>query len=228
MVAGPLTLAAWAIERLHRVPDGLAPSRGDWFFVALLVALVGWSARTFIRHGRKRRKYRQGLEAERATAQNLLPLLAEGCIVFHDFPADGFNIDHIVVAPQAVYAVETKARRKPAAGGKASARVTYDGRGLTFPTHRETRPVEQAKAQADWLRRFLASAVGEPVRVVPVLALPGWFVELDRDGSRADVIVNNLRNPQFLLRRAAGSDEDPTRRQRIAHALAERYPHAGD
>ncbi len=146
-------------------------------------------------------------------------------MVFHDFPADRFNIDHIVVAPHAVYAVETKSRRKPATGGKAAARVGYDGTALSFPTHVERRPIDQAKAQAEWLRRFLTSALGEPVGVTPVLALPGWYVDLSREGSRAEVIVNNLRNPLFLMKMGGNtSAPDTVRQKRVAHALAERYP----
>lgn len=224
LVIGPITLSAWLLSKVDRIPGGISWSPWDWMFVVLGLGGTLWAACTFIRHGKLRRRYRQALAAERATAQNLAPLMAEGCMVFHDFPADRFNIDHIVVAPHAVYAVETKSRRKPSTGGKAAARVVYDGRALRFPTHVETKPVEQAKAQAEWLRRFLTAAIGEPVGVVPVLSLPGWYVDLSREGSRADVVVANLRNPLFLLKLGAGAKADPIRQKRIAHALAERYP----
>lgn len=226
VIAGPLMLAAWAVERLRRQPAGLEWDGrfGEWLFVIAAVIAVAWASVDFIRHARARRRYRQALEAERATAQNLIPLMAEGCVLFHDFPADGFNIDHVVVAPHMVFAVETKSRKKPATGGRDAARVVYDGRGLRFPTHAETKPVEQARRQAQWLQKFLTSATGEPVQVAPVLTLPGWYVELTKEGSRADVIVNNLRSPQFLLRRPAGFVEDPARQRRIIHALTERYP----
>lgn len=224
VLVGPMMLSAWLLTQLRRVNGGISWSAWDWMFVAVAVGGVIWAARSFIHHGKLRRRYHAALAAERATAQNLAPLVAEGCIVFHDFPAERFNIDHIIVAPHVVYAVETKSRRKPVAGGKAAARVGYDGRTLAFPTHVETRPIEQAKAQADWLRRFLTSALGEPVGVVPVLALPGWYVDLSKEGSRADVIVNNLRNPMFLMRLGSTAQADPVRQRRIAHALVERYP----
>jgi hypothetical protein len=224
LMAGPFLLVAWALNRLSRVTNGLIWHSGDWFYVLLGVITVGWSVYRFVHHGKQRRRCRQGFDAERAVAQNLIPLMAEGCMVFHDFPAVRFNIDHIVVAPHTVYAIETKSRRKPSTGGKAAARVGYDGRLLRFPTHAEAKPLDQAKAQAEWLRRFLSSAVGEPVGVLPVLALPGWYVDLSREGSRADVIVNNLRSPLFLMKLGGGAKADPVRQKRIAHALAERYP----
>ncbi|HZF98159.1 MAG TPA: nuclease-related domain-containing protein [Pseudoxanthomonas sp.] len=130
MLTGPVVLAAWAIAQLGRGGGALSWTTGDWLFLVLALVMIGWAARTFIRHGKLRRRYRQGLEAEIAVAQNLLPLMAEGCIVFHDFPADGFNIDHIVVAPNAVFAIETNSRKK--GKGRDSAKVVYDGRSLSY------------------------------------------------------------------------------------------------
>lgn len=228
ILVGPITLSAWLWTKVERIPGGLSWSPWDWMFVAIGLGGTVWASAAFIRHGKLRRRYRQALAAERATAQNLTPLMAEGCMVFHDFPAHRFNIDHIVVAPHTVYAVETKSRRKPTTGGKAAARVGYDGRALSFPTHVETKPIEQAKAQAQWLRRFLTSALGEPVDVLPVLALPGWYVDLSREGSRAEVIVNNLRNPMFLMKIGSSGGADAVRQKRIAHALVERYPSLED
>lgn len=223
-MTGPLILAAWAIARLGR-QGGIAWSAGDWLFIAIALLLIGWAVHGFIKHGKLRRQYKQGMEAEIAVAQNLLPLMAEGCMVFHDFPADGFNIDHIVVAPNAVFAIETKSRKKPKDKGRESAKVIYDGRMLRFPEHPETAPVEQARRQAQWLGKFLAQGAGDPVPVIPVLALPGWYIELTKEGSYADVIVNNCRNPLFLLKlRPQGGAMSPSLHKRVGHALTERYP----
>src|SRR5690606_9303397 len=62
---------------------------------------------------RLRERAHDGLLAERITGMQLNRLVAEGCRVLHDVPAPDFNIDHVVVAPGAVYAVETKSFRKP-------------------------------------------------------------------------------------------------------------------
>lgn len=223
MLAGPLMLAAWAVARLGQ-HGGITWSRGDSLFIAMALLLIGWAVRSFIKHGKLRRQYKQGMEAEIAVAQNLLPLMAEGCMVFHDFPADGFNIDHVIVAPNAVFAVETKSRKKPKDKGRESAKVVYDGRTLRFPEHTETAPIEQALRQAQWLAKFLAKGAGDPVPVIPVLALPGWFVELTKEGSRAEVIVNNSRAPLFLLKLRASSPMDASLFRRVGHALTERYP----
>ncbi len=160
--------------------------------------------------------------AEMAVAQGLGGLAQEGAAIFHDFPADGFNIDHVVVGRSAVFAVETKSRRKPAGKGRESAQVVYDGALLKFPSCVETKPLVQAKRQAEWLQRFLASGVGEHVKVLPVLALPGWFVQ--NVASRSEVIVNNCKNPAFMTGEKFGPAFSDAMRKRIAHVLSERYP----
>ncbi len=134
-------------------------------------------------------KLRLGYEGEVAVAQELNQLMREGAYVFHDVPADGFNIDHVIVWPKGVYAVETKARMKPKRNrGKEDAKVVFDGQRLRFPGWTETAPLEQATRQAKWLAQELSGAVGDTVSVKPVLALPGWYVE--RKGKSEVFIVS--------------------------------------
>ena len=54
--------------------------------------------------------------------------MLQGFHVYHDFPAEGFNIDHIVVGAKGVFAVETKTRSKrTTANRREDATVEYDG-----------------------------------------------------------------------------------------------------
>lgn len=92
----------------------------------------------------------KGLRPSSQSRRALISLVADGGMVYHDFPADKFNIDHIVIGESAVFAIETKSRRKPAKGGSASARVSYNGKTLKFPVHTETKPIDQARHQAQW------------------------------------------------------------------------------
>ena len=222
---GPVFLAAWLTARVSRVVTDWSEFRYGWGDALLLLvaaSMLVWATARMVSSARHVARYRDGLAAELAVAQSLTRLVGQDAFVFHDFPADKFNIDHIVVGRSAVFAVETKSRRKPAATGKASARVQYDGSRLTFPDHVETKPVEQAAYQAKWLQTFLASGVGEPVRVVPVLSLPGWYV--DGTSKRPDVLVTNCHNPNFMASSAFGPPMSDEMRRRIAHVLAERYP----
>jgi len=142
--------------------------------------------------------------------------MLEGCRVFHDFQAENFNIDHVVIAGNGVFAIETKGRSKPDRGrGQEDVLVTYDGQTLQFPTWREREPIEQAKRQAVWLSGWLTKAVGEQVPVKPVLALPGWFV----DRKSKDFLIYNGKNPQYLMKITGEKPLSPEMIQRVAHQL---------
>jgi hypothetical protein len=161
-----------------------------------------------------RRIYQLGYEGEMAAGQELNMLMKEGYSVYHDFPAKGFNIDHIVIGPAGVYAVETKARSKPTSrDAEKDALVKHDGRQLQFPHWKETKPVEQAKRQAKWLSNWLTSAVGQPVGVQPVVTLPGWFVE--RTGPGGIYIINPKQFRSILKPNPGGLLDEKLNKQII-------------
>lgn len=224
-LSGPTLLAAWLFARLRKVDmSALKFGVGDWLFLVILIIVIVTAGLRMIRVGKERRKVQQGLSAEIVIAQHLLPLMGKGCVVFNDIPADKFNLDHVVIGPQAVFMVETKSRKKPAERGKESAKVFYDGQGLKFPNHMETKSLEQARNQARWLSEYLKGAAGEPVKVIPVLALPGWWVEKTKTAIASDVIVTNGKNPAFMLSPNFGANMSESLRNRIAYALTQRYP----
>ena len=164
-----------------------------------------------------RRSTRLGYEGEIATGQELNRLMFHGYHVYHDFVADNFNIDHIVVGPAGVFAVETKARAKPTSNNrKDDAKVIYDGRFIHFPTWKETKPLEQAKNQAVWLERWLSSATGEQTQVRPVLTLPGWFV---RRTSSEGLPVINPKQFMSIAKPVNGKLLDERRIKRIVHQI---------
>ncbi len=176
-----------------------------------------WGA---LRLSRRTDRLALGLDAELAAGQELDQLMRQGAAVYHDFPAENFNIDHIVVAPQGVFAIETKGYSKPNRGrGEEDARVEFDGRTLKFPTRTTAKPLEQAERQAQWLAKWLSSATGESVAVVPVLALPGWFVE--RKG-RGAVRVFSGRELVGLLKVRAGQPLSADQVQRVIHQVEQR------
>ena len=144
-----------------------------------------------------RRRLRLGYDAELAVGQEISRLMLDGCHVYHDFPAGRFNIDHIVVGPAGVFAVETKGRSKPTSGnGRSDAEVVYDGKSLRFPGRVETKALDQASDNARWLRKWLSSALGEPIGVQPVVVLPGWFVK--RVGPNGIPVLNPKLFPSFF------------------------------
>jgi len=172
----PLVAALFA---LHWSGEGRAPQRETTLaLAACAAALQGWLSWRLWAVLRRARSLTLAYEAERAAGQELDRLAPLGYRVFHDVPVEerGFSVDHVVVGPAGVFAVETEGRATPRANGGES-EVSYDGETLRFPGWRETKPLKQAVARADWVRAWLSTAVGEMVPVQPLLVLPGWQVK---------------------------------------------------
>jgi hypothetical protein len=166
----PLLLFGFSIIGVVKLSSPLLWSVGVGF-----TAFLMWKILTL---ANRRRDMRIGFAGEMAAGEELNRLMLDGYHVYHDFPAERFNIDHIVVGASGVFAVETKARSKGSRGNRTDeAKVTYDGEELRFPGWVTTEPIDQAKAQATWLSKWLSSAVGDPVKVSPMVTLPGWFIE---------------------------------------------------
>jgi len=153
-----------------RLRIGVAACVGIGFFVFSIykaIKLLG-----------ERRMIRLGYEGELTVGQELEKLRHDGFYVYHDFPADEFNIDHVVVGPKGVFAVETKVRSKPTTKNRVEdATVKYDGRMLYFPKSDDFKTIDQAKQQASWLSNWLEKAIGGPIAARAIVALPGWFVK---------------------------------------------------
>jgi len=145
-------------------------------------------------------------------------LLREGCHVFHDYPGGGkWNIDHIIVAPAGVYAVETKARRKRRTRkGRRGYEVFFDGKILKFPKGNDTDALEQARRNAKDFSRELSSATGDHVKVKAILTFPGWLVTLQGKGDVHGLNPNQIRS--VVLARQE-SFLTPAQIQRIIHQL---------
>ena len=126
----------------------------------------------------QRKRLRLGYDGEVAVGHDLSQLYRDGYLVYHDFPADSFNIDHIVIGSKGIFAVHTKVPSKPTTKNRLEdATVEYNGRVLQFPKGRDLDTIEQTNRQADWLATWLSDAVGEPVVVRGIVALPGWYVK---------------------------------------------------
>ncbi len=218
LVAG--AFATMLLLSRHLTIDAIAFDIWDAGILASLLAFCAWSIRNTLESMKALRTSRQGLRAELSTAQEIGAVLAGNNRMFHDVRAGSFNIDHVVVSPAGVFAVETKSRRKPPAGGGAdNVKVFYDGRTLSFPGWVETEPIEQAGRQAKWLADYLRKATGETFSVTPVLALPGWWVENTGPISNGMVRVINPKNSKWLFLTPRGTALNPAAIQRVSFTV---------
>lgn len=198
------------------------PSVVQWVIFAAGLSAVTYSLYKLTHLRTSIFDHRLGYQGEIAVGQHLNTLLTEGFQVFHDIVFDKgttvFNIDHVVVGPSGVFAIETKTRRKPKhMSGQEKAKVVFDGTHLAFPTFTDRHGIDQAIRNAKTLAKDLTQSTGDPVEVKPVLTLPGWFV--DRKGSGDLIVVN----PKELVSGIKGKrilEDDQIRR--ISHQLSQR------
>jgi hypothetical protein len=159
---------------------------------ALPLAVMIYFAVRFEKEAKLRRDHYLGFLGERAVGEELNQLMGHGWSVFHDVPfadnpgANPFNVDHVVVGPGGLFAIETKTRRKRKESGGHE--VVSNGQTLTFPWGSEDFGVKQAQERAHHLSQWLSKKLQANVRANAILVLPGWYVQ--RTG-RGDVTVIN-------------------------------------
>ncbi len=186
--------------------------------VTVLMIYFGYS---LIKSLNLRWQYRLGFDGEIYVGQELNQLMFQGYRVFHDFPAECFNIDHVLVGSSGIYAVETKARRKPKTGHPShDAQVCYDGHVLSFPKGKERQPIEQAIRQAKWLENWLSNVTGESISVKPLLALPGWFV---KKTSPTSIWVGNPKMLHYYFQNQSKNILNEKQIKSICHQLNDPY-----
>ena len=123
-----------------------------------------------------------------------------GYRAFHDLPGgENWNIDHVVVGPQGVFVIETKARRRRAVAGSQPAHVVgYDGDTLTFPTGKDHDAIPQARRNAKWVADYLTKKTGERVDAAPLVVLPGWYVECTASDTKGFAAMNATYLKKYL------------------------------
>jgi len=199
-ISNTLNETLFVVALVPSLTSGVILSRGvvssngietSWMVlgVAIWVCFTAYYVRKIFKLLSERRDFRLGLDGELATADELNQLMRYGYYVFHDFPADHFNIDHVVIGPAGIFAVETKTRSKGTMKGKQGAMVIFENSQLKFPNYQESESIQQAKDESKWLAQFLGKSVGKSLAVKPVLALPDWLVE--RRAKDSSIMVIN-------------------------------------
>lgn len=159
-------------------------------------AAVVWGGSKFMDWMREQYRLRTGLRGEQAVAEELQLVVRAGYYLFHDVPTDAdCNIDHVLVGPAGVFALETKARSKPVNQDGRDLVAEFDGQRIVFTGGAyDSKAPKQAEAVARWLTKEINRATGRSVMVKPVVVLPGWFVP------RNNLHPVLVRNPEYLAK----------------------------
>ncbi|WP_346797009.1 nuclease-related domain-containing protein [Halomonas sp. Bachu 37] len=189
---GPLISLAPLVYGMGRM---LFVQRQDWvewaLYGLLSTVLVLAFSLLLVRDYQRIRRLKLGLACELAVGQELERLIrpeSHPYYVFHDVPADSFTIDHVVVTPHGVFAVETRARARPvAADGRELNQVAVEQERLRFPYWQERRPLYKTRQATRWVAQWLAQQCGASIPVKGILVLPGW--EIDSEEARSDIEV---------------------------------------
>ena len=181
----PLFLMAMAMmEWIHWYTKS-PPSPWLYSFVALIAVL--YSTVKIIRAMKRIKTLKQGRDGEKAVGQYLELLRENGAKVFHDIPAKGFNLDHVVICKSGVYVIETKTFSKP---DKGEAKIIFNGEAIFLHGKFENnKPVNQVKAAASWLKNLIEESTGRKFTIKPVIVFPGWYIESTPEGKSSEVWV---------------------------------------
>jgi hypothetical protein len=158
--------------------------RQPWVFTGLAAVAISVAVPRIFIAVRRAQHLKLGRDGERVVGQFLDELRAKGAQVFHDVPADGFNLDHVIISARGIFAVETKTFSKPRVGKPT---ISFDEAGGIRVAGRtpDRDAIAQAQSAASWLRMLLRESTGKEFSVRSVVLFPGWFVEpMSRDWKR--------------------------------------------
>jgi nuclease-like protein len=188
VIAGLEWIAYLAKLPRHPIPYSVA--------AAAAIGVAGW--RFFVIR-QKVRQLRLGRDGERVVGQFLERLRNGGCQVFHDVPGDGFNLDHVIISPHGLYAIETKTWSK----SRPKATITVEGDTLRAGGRKpDCDPIAQVTRAARWLECELEKSTGKRFAIRGVVVFPGWFV--DQRSPRGSVwVLEPKALPAFIERQLA-------------------------
>ena len=155
----------------------------------------------------------RGMQGELVTAYELAEIVRDKkWHVFHGLriPSIG-DIDHIIVSPKGVFAIETKTPR-------GNNKIFYENGEVRVdkqPPLRTPNPIGQAKRNAAKLKELIEKKTSICMWVTPIVCFPGMFV--DSKEANPEVMVMNPKQIRKNLPSEDSLSEDQIRK--IANAL---------
>jgi Nuclease-related domain len=162
---------------------GANPDPRFWTFLSLIVTAYGGFQVFRLRPSFRNFALPKG--TEQRVADVLDQLRWAGFIAFHDLANSGLNVDHVVVGPAGIYAIETKTRSGWGTIIHRSDRELIFGARLI-----DGRPLRQAQNSARAVHRLLKEHLDQGYSVKPLLVFCGaWRIERPPGDLAVDVMT---------------------------------------
>lgn len=175
---------------------GSPPNPIPWTIIAFLA--IGYAFFSILRANRKLKNLRLGRDGEKAVGQYLELLREKGAKVFHDCPADHFNIDHVVIHSTGIYVIETKTFTFPR---KSKPVIQFDGINILVNGMKPERDaITQVISTTVWLSELLREMTGKQFPIRPVVLFPGWFIKQTKNPEVKQKVwvLNPKALPKFI------------------------------
>ncbi|HEY3855970.1 MAG TPA: nuclease-related domain-containing protein [Verrucomicrobiae bacterium] len=198
------------------MPAAWASARAGILIELIVLLSVGilfvWSCRKFDSLLKDRRAMRRGAAGE-ATVGHLLQKLPESYYVINDLSTDFGNLDHVVVGPTGIYAIETKNHRGV---------VSPDGKGELLingqPTEKPyIRPFVSRMMKIR--EKIMVMAPGREVFYEPVFVFTSAFVEAQWGTTGQVKCLRDENLLHFITENKFGTKLEPVEAERIARAF---------
>jgi hypothetical protein len=168
------------------------------------LGMTGYCTFRIFRLRKEIRNLNQAEKGERRISELLTQLRHKRYIVFDDLLGTDSNIDHVLVGPGGIFAIETKTY---SVFGNGCVRVDEHGvlRLSNKPTIKS--PLRQAAASAVSVAKILQDRMRRDFDVTPVLIFPGWTLK----GAKAEtgvVVLNDGMITEFFGSRPTVLSDD--------------------
>ncbi|MEO1204029.1 MAG: hypothetical protein AAFX10_15095 [Pseudomonadota bacterium] len=158
--------------------------------LALLLAAAAFAAWRLIRTVVAWRQVHYMRDASIAIGHELQRIAASQGRTYHDVPTAFGIIDHVLIGPGGIYAVNVVARRHAKSGTAALVAGELD-----FSNAKQGIDIAAQATATRRLEKELSKQAGRPLRVRSVIATPGWDIEKQQDPDH--LLVNERTLPML-------------------------------
>ena len=192
----------WCLFLVTQLQQSNPALRRPAFWLSFAIIFTILSAIWFMRLFPIARRLNRGERGELHVADVLEELRSEGYKPVHDIVGNGFNIDHVIVGPGGVFAIETKYR-------SGNGQITFRSTDGVFVGDRleEKDCLKQARANAKATSDLIYENCGRREWVMPIVVFVGdWKIknkwrDTDTRVFTPDGLLSYIRNQQPQLTR---------------------------